>query len=363
MLQINKVKAYQLAPAYANDTLFGRWSLLPFKLQKLLLLLIFTYITASGAVAQTHRSCATVEIQENRRNNNLRVETEQQFEKWLNTKIENKLNAQSRTTEQAVYTIPVVVHVIHNGEAIGNGTNISDAQVQSQIRILNEDYRRKTGTLGFNTNPAGADMEIEFKLALADPEGFPTTGIVRAKGIRQSWTTNDETTLKARSYWPSEHYLNIWVCNLSANVLGYAQFPESSQLQGVSAIGSEEASLDGVVIEYKYFGDQGAVLVSGNDFRYGRTTTHEIGHFLGLRHIWGDAPSSATGCNYDDYCQDTPNTAQANYDCPSSDSTTCSSPKSREMVENYMDYTDDACMNIFTQDQKMRMRTVLENSR
>lgn len=314
------------------------------------------------SLAQTHRSCATVDINASLKDRRLGAETEVAFEKWLAGKIQDAQNKRNEQTKAIIYTIPVVVHVIHNGEPAGTGTNISDAQVQSQIRILNEDFRRKTASKGYNTNPVGADTEIEFKLALADPEGFPTSGIVRVRGTKQSWTTDDDVALKSLSNWPSENYMNIWVCNLGSNTLGYAQMPESDQVQGVSAIGEENAALDGLVIGYKYFGDVGTVLASGNDFRYGRTTTHEVGHFLGLRHIWGDAPSASAGCTYDDYCRDTPNTRQANYDCPTSDSTTCTIPRVREMVENYMDYTDDACMNVFTQEQKLRMRTILENS-
>jgi hypothetical protein len=320
-----------------------------------------TCIFSGPVFAQTHRSCSTVEVNKQHAAARMGVDTEESFEQWLADKIQLSKNALNRTSGE-IYTVPVVVHVIHNGEAIGTGTNISDAQVQSQIRILNEDFRRKAGTRGFNTHPDGADTEIEFRLALTNPDGFPTTGIVRVQSTRQTWNTDEEVALKSLSYWNSQFYLNIWVCNLETGTLGYAQFPESDQIQGVSDIGEENGSLDGVVVGYKYFGDEGAVLVSGNDFRFGRTTTHEVGHFLGLRHIWGDAPFASLGCAFDDYCADTPNTRQANYDCPASDSTTCTTPKLREMVENYMDYTDDACMNIFTEDQKLRMRTVLENS-
>jgi hypothetical protein len=332
---------------------------------KFLLLIVLVGCLLPGPIlliAQTHRTCATVEINEAHKSRQLTPETEVAFEKWLKDKINYTQNNALHKTTETVYIIPVVVHIIHNGEPVGTSTNISAARVESQIRVLNEDYRRKQGTRGYNTNRVGADTHIEFRLAVRDPEGFPTSGIVRKQGTQRSWTAEDETTLKSLSYWPAEAYLNIWVCNLDDDVLGYAQFPESNQIPGVSEVGEEEARLDGVVVGYQYFGDQGEAANSDNDFRYGRTTTHEVGHFLGLRHIWGDPPSQAQGCLYDDYCQDTPNTTGPNYDCPRADSTDCTTPKQREMVENYMDYTDDACMNLFTQEQTLRMRTVLENS-
>ncbi|MDO1450558.1 M43 family zinc metalloprotease [Rhodocytophaga aerolata] len=360
MLQhYNSLSILQKEPTLNRDALLS-WSTVP--AWRSLLGLVFFLFTSLSVYAQTHRTCATIEVNKANKAGRVGAESTEAFEQWLDGKIQQSKNTPQRTEATGIYTIPVVVHIIHNGEAVGTGTNISDSQVESQIRILNEDYRRKSGTRGYNTNPVGADTEIEFRLALTDPEGFPTKGILRVKGSKQTWTQEEDATLKSLSYWPSEQYLNIWVCNLGTNTLGYAQFPESDQVSGVSALGEEEAMLDGVVIGYKYFGDEGAVLVSGNDFRYGRTTTHEVGHFLGLRHIWGDAPIAASGCYVDDYCSDTPNAREANYDCPASDSTTCTSPKQREMVENYMDYTDDACMSIFTAEQKLRMRTVLENS-
>ena len=312
--------------------------------------------------AQTHRTCATVETNAGRNAGRTPAQREAAFERWLGAVIEAKKRGAAQKTTAAVYTIPVVVHVVHNGEAEGTGTNIPAAQVAAQIRVLNEDYRRRPGTRGYNTSPVGVDAEIEFRLAARDPDGFPTTGIVRVRGTQAAWTIEDETELKALSYWPAEEYLNIWVANLDDEVLGFAQLPESDRVPGVPEPGETDPRLDGVVVGHRYFGEGGATLSPGNDFRYGRTTTHEVGHFLGLRHIWGDPPSPGQGCAYDDYCQDTPNTREPNYDCPRADSTPCTTPRQREMVENYMDYTDDACMNLFTRDQVLRMRTVLENS-
>lgn len=270
------------------------------------------------------------------------------FENWLDSKIQSK--RQSRG-DDVLYHIPVVVHIIHKGESIGIGSNISEEQVLSQIRILNEDFRRKEGTNGFNDDPRGADINIEFVLALTDPNGNPTNGIVRIQNEKEDWNISEENSLKSLSYWNAESYLNIWVCNLTG-FLGYATFPESD-LPGLEET-AQDPTLDGVVIDYQVFGDVGNLHAT---FNLGRTATHEIGHYLGLRHIWGDV----SFCNGTDYCEDTPPAFNANRGCMTEGRTQCD-PHLPEMFNNYMDYTDDACMNIFTQDQKTRMRTVLENS-
>lgn len=263
-------------------------------------------------------------------------------------------------TQATIYTIPVIVHVIHNGEPVGTGANISAAQVQSQIEVLNEDFRRKTGTPGFNNNPIGADIEIEFALALRDAQGntLLEPGIHRVNGKKASWNTRDdvETNLKPSTFWNPEKYLNLWTVNFGGdlkNLLGYAQFPIKSGLKGLDLPDYPTGSnTDGVVIRYAAFGRGGNVPA---DFT-GRTATHEIGHWLGLRHIWADDNG---GCEEDDFCNDTPQTADKHYGCSKGENT-CTAP-GMDMVENYMDYSDDACVNIFTQDQKTRMRTVIES--
>ncbi len=270
------------------------------------------------------------------------------FEKWLRQRITNSKN--KRTTAEVV-TIPVVVHIIHNGEPIGQGTNISKAQIESQIRILNEDFRKKLGTNGHNTHPAGADIEIEFQLAIQSPEGIPTDGIVRVKGSKSIWDIPDDPTLKGLSYWDSANYLNIWVCALDG-FLGYAQFPETDVVGVPQNSTTKNPATDGVVVDYKAFGDVGNV---NQPFHLGRTTTHEIGHYLGLLHISGDG-----ACPTDDYCADTPPVNDQTSGCPSPKPLACNGVEAQ--IENYMDYSNDACMNMFTQDQKDRMRTVLANS-
>ena len=268
------------------------------------------------------------------------------------------------SAEENTKRIPVVVHIIHNGEPVGTGANISYAQVVSQIEVLNEDFRRKAGTNGFNTHPAGVDTEIEFYLATTDPAGniLPEPGVHRFDGGRPSWPKGAvrnpiDVLIKPVTIWDPNEYFNIWTVNfggfVSRNLLGYAQFPSHSNLRGLDADGGS-AETDGIVIGYKYFGSSAKgnfpALVAPYDL--GRTTTHEVGHWLGLRHIWGDGD-----CLADDYCSDTPRAAAPNNAC-----TANVSCKSKDMIENYMDYTADGCMNIFTKDQKRRMQTVLRNS-
>jgi hypothetical protein len=246
--------------------------------------------------------------------------------------------------------------VVHNGEPYGQGSNITDEQILSQITVLNEDFRRlnedASETLPIFT-PVAADTEIEFVLAKQDPEGLATTGILRVQGTRTSWNMNSDTELKSLSYWPAEDYMNIWVTTLGGGLLGYAQLPVSN-LEGLED-SSNNPFTDGVVIGYNYFGSSAIYPEADLEAPWdlGRTTTHEVGHFLGLRHVWGDC-----GCSCDDYVEDTPTQEDSTTGCPSSHE----SCGSQDMFQNYMDYTDDACMNLYTEGQKQRMRIILESS-
>ena len=281
-----------------------------------------------------------------------------EFEKWLAEKKLRRQTSRNARTQAPPYQIPVVVHIIHNGEPIGTGTNISTAQVLSQIRVLNEDFNRqnadKINTPAEFTSVAGS-LDIEFVLARQDPDGLATTGIVRVNGGRNSWTIDDNYTLKALSYWPAEQYMNIWVCNLTDSFVGYAQFPESD-LQGLENSSTNRLT-DGVVVWSKAFGsaDDGTFVLDPT-FNKGRTVTHETGHFFGLRHIWGDE----NGCTGSDYVSDTPNQAGSSDGCPTHPKKDICSPVI--MFQNFLDYTDDQCMNLFTQGQVNRMITVIENS-
>lgn len=225
-------------------------------------------------------------------------------------------------------TIPVVVNVIYKT----GSQNISDAQIQSQIDVLNEDFRRTNGDAD-NTWSQAIDTNIEFCLASVDPDGNPTTGIRRKQTNKPSFSANDgmKSSGQGLAPWDPSSYMNIWVCNLSSGLLGYAQFPGGP------------ASTDGVVIDYAYFGTIGTATAP---FDLGRTATHEVGHYLNLRHIWGDG-----GCSVDDFVSDTPASDGPNYGCALGH-VSCGSV---DMVQNYMDYSDDACMNLFTEGQSARM--------
>jgi hypothetical protein len=303
------------------------------------------------------------------------LETREQFESWLKEKIQQQKAMRTSNSTNVVITIPVVVHVIHNGDAVGSNENIADAQVQSQIDVLNQDYRRMLDTPGWNDNEVGADVEIEFCLAKRDPDGNATNGIDRVNLGEANWGSASYTAsiqeidedVKTVTYWNPSKYLNLWTVNYhpDCGLLGYAQFPNTNSVPGVG-VSNGGASTDGVVIGYRYFGSktlypQGSYDVQ-NTYIYGRTATHEVGHFLGLIHIWGDNSSctvNATDSNKD-YCPDTPAATVEHYFC--STYNTCPSQPGNDMVENYMDYTNDACMNTFTQDQKERMVAVMNNA-
>ena len=328
---------------------------------KIVRIAIASIFIFSGLITSAQERCATVPYNEalNEKFNGL-YEVDQ-FEKWIDNKIRSKesLPRINRTSAEEVYRIPVVIHVIHNGEAEGQGGNISDDQILSQIQVLNEDYRRLNGDT-INTSeifqPVAADTYIEFQMAERDPDGQETDGIVRVQGTKSEWNatnSDDNVELKSLSMWPPEDYLNIWVTSLANNYLGYAQYPITSLPGSVPPFDRET---DGVVIHYMAFGSRtyGSFNLF-NSYDRGRTTTHEVGHYLGLRHIWGDI----VGCDGTDYCDDTPQAYDSYSSCSNIDPFTCDS---EDMFQNFLDYSYDRCMNIFTDDQKQRMRIVMENS-
>jgi hypothetical protein len=283
------------------------------------------------------------------------------FEKNLNKEILRRQSSRQSNTTSTVFKIPVVVHIIHS-EASGaiQNANIPDQQVFDQIDVLNEDFRR-TNADASNTpliyNGIASDTEIEFCLADRAPDGSTSTGINRIYTNRNPLIyPTDDSFLKGLSFWPSDQYLNIWVCRLSdgnpsTKILGYAQFPSNSSLSGLNS-NEGPATTDGVVIHYTVFGRN---VTTDPDYNLGRTATHEVGHWLGLFHTWGDQAS----CTGNDQCADTPPCDDQFF----SSKPTCAAPlqciANRRMIENYMDYSDDACMNLFTADQKTRMRSAL----
>ena len=235
--------------------------------------------------------CASVEYEKYLQENDSRRYTDEQFEAWINPLIENYRNRRSTASTNEIITIPVVVHIIHAGQAVGVAPNITDAQAASQITVMNNDFRRLSGTPGFNTNPVGADTEIQFVLAKVDPNGNPTSGINRVNLCQASWSTADiNSTVKPSTIWDPTQYLNMWSVNFTdQTLLGYAQFPDASGLPGLDASGGN-ANSDGVVANYATFGgiayNDGTFLLTP-PYNEGRTMTHEVGHWVGLRQIFG----------------------------------------------------------------------------
>lgn len=256
-----------------------------------------------------------------------------------------KGGAASMRTAQGtpVYTIPVIIHVVYKTAA----QNVSDAQIQSQIDVLNKDYQKLNSDVGQVPSVwtgLVADCQVQFCLASKDPNGNPTTGIRRVSTTKTSFSSNDAVKYTSKGgddAWPAADYLNLWVCKLGQGLLGYAQFPGG------------KAATDGVVITYTGFGTIGTAKAPYN---LGRSATHEIGHWLNLRHIWGDDGSKCTGS---DLVDDTPNQADEHYGCPTFPQVSCTNGPNGDMYVNYMDYTDDRCMFMFTNGQKSRMYATL----
>ncbi len=244
------------------------------------------------------------------------------------------------TVSNEIITIPVVIHLLFNNAA----QNISDQQIISQLTALNNDFRRLNADavntpLAFQS--AAADARIMFCLAQVDPQGRVTKGIVRKYTNLPYFLGDDGMKFSAAGgddAWDNTKYLNIWVCNMFGRSLGYATAPGTV------------AEKDGVVINFDVFGTVGNLRA---DFNKGRTATHEVGHWLGLKHIWGD-----DSCGSDEV-DDTPRQLSYNFNCPSFPRVTSCSPNGNgDMFMNYMDLTNDACMNMFTYGQKIRMRSL-----
>lgn len=315
--------------------------------------------------------CGTAEYQQQLEQKSPKLSA-QQFESWISKKIEEKKAARSANdaSDDQTYNIPVVIHVMHNGDPEGVNENISETQILSELQVLQQDYNRMVNTPGYNDNPVGATINVNFCLAKRTPDGQNTTGIVRHYSDHTGgWSQTDANEiLKPSTQWDPEQYLNIWIVDwvyiasgpYKVELAGFSTFPMQSGLEGIDNVTQTIADQDGVVIGHNYFGSR-EIFPEGiyDETRTrdkGRTATHEIGHYFGLRHIWGDG-----WCNVDDFCEDTPVTGQANMACIEG-TDTCPDSPGLDMLENYMDYTPEGCQNIFTQDQKNRIVTVLENS-
>jgi hypothetical protein len=236
----------------------------------------------------------------------------------------------------SIVTVKTVVHVVYNTAA----QNVSDAQIKSQIAVLNKDFRA--------TNTDKSKTPLPFKGLVSDARiNFKVVKITRTKTSKTAFGADDSvkkaSTGGIAPLTPKTH-LNMWVCPLSGGLLGYAQFPGGPQ------------ATDGVVINYRAFGTMGTAQAP---FNKGRTATHEVGHYFNLRHIWGDTPD----CSGTDMAADTPNCAGPNFGTPTFPVVTCNNGPNGDMFMNYMDYTDDVAMFMFTAQQVIRMRTALETAR
>lgn len=260
-------------------------------------------------------------------------------------------------------SIPIVYHVLYNTPT----QNISEARLKAQIDKLNEDYNRFNADTVNTRNVFQSrtkQLKINFFLANVDPYGNPTTGINRIYTDKTTWLQGHYMKLAetgGADPWPNNKYCNIWVCNLNdGGILAYATFPASFINQ-----------LDGIVTGYQWVGGPNALPI--NSAMSGRTLTHEMGHWLGLPHIWGPGPlgpgdgtSSAGSCLDDDGVDDTPFQNSQYWGCPTGNPNTCTEPTGPDfpdMFENYMDYVDDNCMNAFTAGQGERMYYTLSTYR
>ncbi|HXU26918.1 MAG TPA: zinc metalloprotease, partial [Bacteroidia bacterium] len=311
-------------------------------------------ITLTAALAffangYAQRVCGTLQHEQwLQQQNPKRAEQRKAYEQAISAFVKNAAAKQNQNNKtQSITQIPLVVHMVYSSTA----DSVEDAQIFSQIKILNDDYTRQNADTVNTPAPfkavAGAPM-VQYCWAQRDPNGNPTTGIERRKSTTTSWGADDAVKSYATGgldAWDPSRYFNIWVCNLGGGLLGYGEFPTSSV-----------SNTYGFVAGATCFGD---TLLAQAPYDKGRTATHEIGHCFNLLHIWGD---DGTACTGDDQCADTPNQSSENYGCPTFPHTDACSPASPGvMYMNYMDYTDDGCMNIFTADQALRMVAIVNN--
>ncbi len=337
--------------------------------------------------AQTIQRCATHEVYENNAANHpgYAAAVEHAF-KYAKAKADAHRAYKGAQAWDTIYRIPVVVHVVYNTP----DQNLDDSLILSQIEVLNQDYRRLNADTGDTRSifkSVAADAGIEFFLATEDPDGNPTTGITRTETDTPFFSVLDlgggtangadkvkKTATGGIDAWDTDNYLNLWVCNLKdpnsffGLVLGFAYPPDNAPNWPVEAFPAD-STLHGVVIHYEVFGRNNPGAVGELDIATeGRTAVHEVGHYLGLRHIWGDGPLSifVPDCSVDDGIADTPNSGN-NSQATGCDTTknTCTegNPDLPDMLENYMDYSREECQNVFTQGQVAIMRSILRSSR
>jgi HAMP domain-containing protein len=254
----------------------------------------------------------------------------------LESAIQRRCQETQDLRQMPVHTINTVVHVVHRTDE----QNITRAQINRQMQSLTRDFRARNTDKTQTPAPWSGlitDARIEFKLLDVTRTRTAVTAFSHDNGVKHPASGGVAPIDPART-------LNIWVCALGGGLLGYAQFPGGP------------AATDGVVVNYRAFGSGGTAEAP---FNRGRTLTHEVAHYLNLRHIWGDTPD----CSGSDAVADTPNCAGPNFGTPTFPVVTCNNGPNGDMFMNYMDYVDDAAMCMFTTQQALRMRTALETLR
>lgn len=366
-------------------------------MQKFISSFLFLLLASLSVHAQQLHRCGTVDYTTfiDKKNPGFKASADQV---WKETIYKNQIAKETFT--DSVLRIPVVVHVVYNTPA----QNIPDSVIQNQIAILNRDFNRQnadTADLRAIYGNVGKSANIEFYLATTDTLGNATTGIVRTSTSKTSFaldilagTYDGIEDVKKATYgsvaWDPANYLNIWVCNMAVNIFGTIQegallglaTPPTNPLPSNWPAGSTDGISDGVVIYWKVFGDNNPNLASDPNLvgiaDHGRTPVHEVGHYLGLRHIWGDKGNALTGaadCTTDndgdgiaddDGMSDTPfcgSNSQTDGCLATKNTCTFETPDLPDMWENYMDYSKESCQNTFTAQQVAHMRSILLNQR
>jgi hypothetical protein len=297
--------------------------------------LILAVLLASVGLSNAQRACGTME------HHAMMIAQDPSFQHNLENIEEHTRQTIQNNGARILVNIPVVFHVVYNTAA----QNISDALLNAQLAQLNQDFRKLNTDNSLTPSlfaGVAADMEINFCLAQQTPTGAATTGIIRKSTTTTAFSTNDNMKRNANGgsdAWDATKYLNVWVCNMSGGILGYAQFPGGA------------VATDGVVLQFNTVGSR-TTPGSGAPYNLGRTATHEVGHWLNLRHIWGDATCGS------DLVSDTPTHRTSNAGCPTYPKTNTCAGGGTEMTMNYMDYTDDACMYMFSAGQKARAQAL-----
>jgi len=306
--------------------------------------LLLSVLLSLCLVSVAQRDCRSVEYKQDMIRNNPELAVKiQQIEAFTQRHLQpaavEVMGTEPTGRGPGVINIPVVVHILYNADR----QNISDAQIQSQIDVLNRDYRKQnsdTSKIPGYYSSLAADCGFQFALANIDTNGNATTGIIRKHTNMSSFQVDDAIKFTAKGgddAWDRDRYLNIWVGNLTGGILGYSSLPGASK------------ATDGVTILYTAFGTTGTAAAP---FNLGRTATHEIGHWLNLMHIWGDADCGNDGID------DTPQQQAATRGNPSGMIFSCGNTPYGNLYMDYMDFTDDIGMHLFTSGQRSRMRTL-----